>query len=66
MKWSSVGHSSISSMAMRDLTVTGIETASRMAPTSRATRSGSAIRQAPKRPDCTRLLGQPTFRFTSS
>ena len=30
------------------------------------TSAGSAIRQAPKEPRCTRSLGQPQFRFTSS
>ena len=31
-----------------------------------ATSSGSRIRQAPKRPDCTRSDGQPTLRLISS
>jgi hypothetical protein len=65
-KPSIVGHSSSSSIAMRDLTVTGMRTASRIAPTSRATSSGSAIKHAPKRPDCTRSLGQPQLRLISS
>ena len=37
-----------------------------MAATHSATRSGSAIRQAPKAPRCTRSLGQPQFRLISS
>ena len=37
-----------------------------MAATQRATSSGSAIRQAPKRPSCTRSDGQPTLRLISS
>ena len=51
---------------MRHLTVTGIETAARMAATQSATRSGSRINAAPKQPDCTRSEGQPTFRLISS
>ena len=37
-----------------------------MAATPPATRSGCAIRQAPKLPWLALELGQPTFRFTSS
>ena len=37
-----------------------------MAATQSATSMGSRIRQAPKRPDCTRSDGQPTFRLISS
>ena len=55
-----------SSMPMRHLTVTGTRTRARMAATQRATSSGSAIRQAPKRPSCTRSDGQPTLRLISS
>jgi hypothetical protein len=44
----------------------GSALASRIARTQSATSSGSAIRHAPKAPRCTRSLGQPTFRFTSS
>jgi hypothetical protein len=40
--------------------------APRMAATQLATSSGSAIRQAPKRPSCTRSDGQPTLRLISS
>ena len=47
-------------------TVTGSETAARMAATPSATRSGRAMRQAPNCPLWTRSLGHPTFRFTSS
>jgi len=53
-------------MPMRCFTVTGIGTASRIARTQRATSSGSAIRQAPKAPRCTRSLGQPMLRLISS
>jgi len=55
-----------SSMPMRHLTVTGTSVASRMARTHAATSAGSAIRQAPKRPDCTRSEGQPTLRLISA
>ena len=55
-----------SSIPIRVLTVTGIETAPRMAATHSATRAGRAMRAAPKHPRCTRGLGQPTLRFTSS
>ena len=58
--------SSIEFKPSRCLTVTGIFTASRMARTQSATSSGSAIRQAPNAPRCTRSLGQPMFRLTSS
>ena len=51
---------------MRCLTVTGMSTASRIAFTQSATSSGSAIRQAPKAPRCTRSDGQPQFRLISS
>ena len=51
---------------MRCLTVTGIETAARMAATPSATTSGRAMRHAPKLPFCTRSEGQPTLIFTSS
>jgi len=37
-----------------------------MAAMHSATSSGSRIRQAPKRPDCTRSDGQPTLRLISS
>ena len=37
-----------------------------MAPMQSATNVGSAIRQAPNRPDCTRSEGHPTFRLISS
>ena len=37
-----------------------------MAATPSATRAGSAIKHAPKKPFCTRSEGQPQFRFTSS
>ena len=37
-----------------------------IAATQSATSSGSRIRQAPKRPSCTRSEGQPTLRLTSS
>jgi hypothetical protein len=53
-------------MPIRHFTVTGMSEASRMARTQSATSDGSAIRQAPKRPDCTRSDGQPTLRFTSA
>ena len=53
-------------MPMRHLTVTGTATRARIAATQRATSSGSAIRQAPKRPSCTRSDGQPTLRLISS
>jgi hypothetical protein len=53
-------------MPMRDLTVTGTSQAARIAATQVATVLGSAIRQAPKRPDCTRSLGQPTFMLISA
>jgi hypothetical protein len=46
-----------SSMPMRHFTVTGTATAARIAATHSATSAGSAIRQAPKRPDCTRSEG---------
>ena len=55
-----------SSMPMRHLTVTGTDTRACIAATQRATSSGSAIRQAPKRPSCTRSDGQPTLRLISS
>jgi endonuclease/exonuclease/phosphatase (EEP) superfamily protein YafD len=41
-------------------------TASRIAATHSATSAGSRMRQAPKRPDCTRSDGQPTLRLISS
>ena len=53
-------------MPIRVLTVTGTGAAARIARTHVATRSGSAIRQAPKRAFCTRSDGQPTFRLISS
>ncbi len=40
--------------------------ASRIAATHSATRCGSCIRHAPKRPDCTRSEGQPTLRLISA
>ena len=40
--------------------------AARIAVTQSATNCGSRIRQAPKRPDCTRSAGQPTLRLISS
>ncbi len=55
-----------SSMPIRHFTVTGIFTARFIAATQAATRSGSAIRQAPKRPSFTRSDGQPTLRLISS
>ena len=54
------------SMPMRCFTVTGRLTASRIAFTQSATSCGSAIRQAPNEPRCTRSLGQPQFRLISS
>jgi hypothetical protein len=57
---------SCSSIPMRHLTVTGMRTAATMAATQSPTNAGSAIRQAPKRPSCTRSDGQPTLRLTSS
>ena len=53
-------------MPMRHFTVTGIDTAAFMAATQSPTSAGSAIRQAPKRPSCTRSDGQPTLRLISS
>ena len=53
-------------MPMRHFTVTGIFTTARIASTHSATSSGSAIRHAPKRPLCTRSLGQPTLRLIST
>src|SRR3569832_991793 len=53
-------------MPIRHLTVTGLSVTSRMARTHSATSSGSAMRHAPKRPDCTRSDGQPTLRLISS
>ena len=53
-------------MPMRHLTVTGIATAAFIAATQSPTSAGSAIRQAPKRPSCTRSDGQPTLRLISS
>ena len=47
-------------------TVTGISTALRISAIHSATRSGSAIKHAPILLFCTRSLGQPTFRLTSS
>ena len=55
-----------SSMPMRHFTVTGIATAAFIAATQSPTSAGSAIRQAPKRPSCTRSDGQPTLRLISS
>ena len=55
-----------SSTPMRHFTVTGTRTRRRMAATHSATSSGSSIRQAPKRPSCTRSDGQPTLRLISS
>ena len=63
---SSASSGSWSSMPMRHLTVTGSFTVPVMAATHSPTRAGSAIRQAPKRPSCTRSEGQPTLRLTSS
>ena len=57
---------STSSTPMRHFTVTGIVTADCMAVTHAATSGGSFIRQAPKEPDCTLGLGQPTLRLISS
>ena len=59
------GESSLS-MPMRHLTVTGTETASVIAFTMSATRSGRSIRAAPKPPFCTRSEGQPQLRLISS
>ena len=42
------------------------EPASRMRETHSATSCGSAMRQAPNAPRCTRSLGQPMFRLISS
>jgi hypothetical protein len=53
-------------MPMRLFTVTGTSTAARIAAIQSRTSAGSAIRQAPNRPDCTRSLGQPTLRLISS
>ena len=53
-------------MPMRCLTVTGMDTASTIALTQSATSAGSAMRQAPKDPRCTRSLGQPQLRLISS
>ncbi|MNC65224.1 hypothetical protein D3C75_1154960 [compost metagenome] len=53
-------------MPMRVFTVTGMPTTSRIALTQSATRAGSPIRQAPKRPFWTRSEGQPTLRLISS
>ena len=47
-------------------TVTGTATASCIAFTHAATSCGSAIRQAPNAPCCTRSDGQPQFRLISS
>ena len=55
----------MSSIPSRCLTVTGMAQASRIARTASATRSGSAIRQAPNCPDCTRSEGQPQLRLIS-
>jgi hypothetical protein len=55
-----------SSMPIRHFTVTGIATAAFMAATQSPTSAGSAIRQAPKRPSCTRSDGQPMLRLISS
>ena len=63
---SSASSGSCSSMPMRHLTVTGIVTAAFMAATQSPTSAGSAIRQAPKRPSCTRSDGQPALRLISS
>ena len=49
---------------MRHFTVTGTETAARMAATHSAISAGSRMRQAPKRPDCTRSDGQPTYQLS--
>ena len=57
---------SCSSMPIRVFTVTGMSTTSRIALTQSATSAGSPMRQAPKRPFCTRSEGQPTLRLTSS
>ena len=65
-KFATKSYDSTLSIPIRCLTVTGIVTASRIARTQSATSSGSAIRQAPKAPRCTRSLGQPMLRFTSS
>ena len=51
---------------MRVFTVIGTDASSRMAATHSATRAGRAMRAAPKHPRCTRGLGQPTLRLTSS
>ena len=53
-------------MPMRHFTVTGIATAAFIAATQSPTSAGSAIRQAPKRPSCTRSDGQPMLRLISS
>ena len=58
--------SSLSSTPIRHFTVTGTPTAARIAATHSATRTGSAIRQAPKLPRCTRSDGQPQLRLISS
>ena len=63
---SSAASGSCSSMPMRHFTVTGIVTAAFIAATQSPTSAGSAIRQAPKRPSCTRSDGQPTLRLISS
>ena len=55
-----------STTPMRSLTVTGIETAARIAATQSATSLGRSIRQAPNAPECTRSLGQPQLRLISS
>ena len=43
-----------------------VDARSRIAATQSPTSAGSRIRQAPKRPDCTRSDGQPTLRLISS
>ena len=53
-------------MPIRCFTVTGSATASRIAFTQSATSCGSAIRQAPNEPRCTRSLGQPQLRLISA
>src|SRR3984957_16343318 len=65
-KISSAASGSCSSMPMRHFTVTGIDTAAFIAATQSPTSAGSAIRQAPKRPSCTRSDGQPALRLISS
>ena len=65
-KRSMSSYRSSSSTPIRCFTVTGMVVTARIAATASATRSGSRMSTTPKAPVCTRALGQPTFRSTSS